>query len=90
MDQKCGARFVSGEVRAKANATFDGRFIQEGLERRREMWPVTCEHALVDDAGSANQHRITGHDGSVTGDDHDVTWDKVCRHRFFDLCVKDR
>lgn len=54
------------------------------------MCPVTCEHALIDDAGSTNQHCITWHDGSIAGDNHDVTWDKVSRHRFFNLCIKSR
>lgn len=49
---------------------------------------MTCKHALVDDAGSTDQHCITGHDGSIAGDDHDITWDEVSRHRFFNLCIK--
>lgn len=55
-----------------------------------KMRPVTCKHALVDDAGSTDQNCITGHDGSVTGDDHDVTRDKVRGHSFFNLCIKDK
>lgn len=48
---------------------------------------VTCQHALVDNAGSTNQHCITGHDGPVAGNDHDITRYQVCGHRFFNLCV---
>ena len=44
-----------------------------------EVWIRTCEHALIDDAVSADQHGIAGHHHPAGGNHEDVTGNKKLR-----------
>lgn len=47
---------------------------------------LTCEHAFIDDAGAADQHSVTWHDGPIAGDDHHITRHQISGHDLFDIC----
>ncbi len=49
--------------------------------------PITCKHALINNAGSTDEHCITGHDGPVAGDDDDIAGDQVCGQGFLCFCT---
>ena len=55
-----------------------------------QTWPLTCEHAFIDDAGAADQHGVTWHDGPVAGDDHHIAGHQISRHNLFDFCREGR
>lgn len=46
--------------------------------------PITCQHALVNDAGSTDEHSVTRHDGPIARNDYDITWHQVRGQSF--LC----
>lgn len=52
---------------------------------KAESQSLTCQHALVDDAGAADQHRVAGHDGPVARDDHDVAGHQVSGQGLLDV-----
>jgi len=51
------------------------------------MQPITCEHALINNAGSTDEHCVTGHDDPVAGDNDDITRDQVCGQGFLRFCT---
>lgn len=51
-----------------------------------QMLPLTCEHAFIDNAGAADQHGVTWHDGPIAGDDHNITGHQISRQNLFDFC----
>lgn len=53
---------------------------------KAESQSLTCQHALVDDAGAADQHRVAGHDGPVARDDHDIARHQVSGQGLLDVC----
>lgn len=79
------------------------QILQHFLSKERKCWsirlklsdlnflnsPLTCEHAFIDDAGAADQHSVTWHDGPVAGDDHHITGHQISRQNFFDICQEE-
>lgn len=50
----------------------------------------TCEHALIHNARSTDEHGITGHDGAFSWDHNDVARNQVCGHRLLHICPHKR
>lgn len=51
-----------------------------------KVYVLTCEHAFIDDAGATDQYSVTWHDGSIAGDDHQITGHQICRQNLLDFC----
>lgn len=48
------------------------------LKNEELIGNLTCQHALIYDAGSLDEHSITGHDHPIGWNDDDITGHKLC------------